>query len=387
MNKKQLYVILPFIIVSFSSVGQGQLSGDLMLNSNFYDHDSSIGATTTQYLHEMSSTESWLYLNYQISGFSFSARYDLFNNSPLLDPQEAYTRQGIGLYSISKTIDKLTITAGTFYDQFGSGITFRAYEDRLIGLDYAIRGIHLKYNFSDNFFIKGFTGQQKNRFDVYAPVLKGLNVEKSFNFKDKLQLIPGGTFVNRTLDENTMKVLADEIRSYSYTERFIPKYNLYAYSVYNSLTYKNINWYVEVAGKSEEAVKSRDGSKFELKPGSVIFTDLSYSRKGFGLSLQYKRTQTFSMRVSPFNTFNEGIINYMPPMSKQTSKTLPARYNIAARDYFEEAYHAELTWTLKKKNTFNADFTLVIDDEKGQIFREYYLDYYRKFSNKFKATL
>lgn len=386
MLKKYL-IIFSFGFVVTSTFAQGQLSGDLMLNSSFYDRDTNIGANTTQYKHELSSTDAWLYLNYQINGYTFAVRYDLFNNSPLLDPQESFSKQGLGLYSVSKTIDKLSINAGTFYDQFGTGIIFRAYEDRLIGLDYAVRGINLKYNFNDNFFIKAFTGQQKNRFDVHSQIVKGVNIEKGFNLKDKLQFISGAALVNRTLDEASMTLLANEINSYDLKDRFIPKYNLYAFTFYNTLTYKNLSWYIEYALKTTEAIKNREGSKFINKPGSIFYTNLGYSKKKFGLSIDYKRTETFSMRTTPFSTLNVGVLNYMPPMSKQTSKTLPARYNIAAKDYFEEAVHAEMTLSPNKKSTISADYTIVLDDIKGKIFSEIYFDYYRKFSTKLKTTI
>lgn len=386
MLRKYLIIFCLGFITSFT-YAQGQLSGDLMLNSSFYNRDTIIGANTTQYQHDLSSTDAWLYLNYQINGYAFAVRYDLFNNSPLLDPQESYSKQGLGLYSVSKTIDKLSITAGTFYDQFGTGIIFRAYEDRIIGLDYAIRGIDLKYSFSDNFFIKAFTGQQKNRFDIHNQILKGINIEKGLNIGDKFQLLPGAAMVNRTLDADAMTLLANEINSYPLEDRFVPKYNMYAFTFYNTLTFKNISWYIEYATKTSEAIKSKDGTKFVNKPGNVLFTDLGYSRKGFGLSLQYKRTETFSMRTSPFSTLNIGVLNYMPPMSKQTSKTLPARYNISAKDYFEEAYHAELTLSPNKTNSFSADYTIVLDDIKGKIFSEVYFDYYRKFNARLKTTI
>jgi hypothetical protein len=386
MLRKYLIIFSLGFISSFT-FAQGQLSGDLMMNSSFYDRDTVIGANTSQYQHDLSSTDAWLYLNYQYNGYSFALRYDLFNNSPLLDPQESYSQQGLALYSVSKTIDKLSITAGTFYDQFGSGIIFRAYEDRLIGLDYAIRGVDLKYAFSDNFFIKAFTGQQKNRFDVHSQIMKGINIEKGITITDKFQLLPGAALVNRTLDDDVMNLLANEINSYNLEDRFVPKYNVYAYSFYNTLTFKNISWYIEYAGKTSEAIKNKAGSKFVNKPGSVIFTDLGYSRKGLGISLQYKRTETFSMRTSPFTTLNVGIMNYMPPMSKQTSKTLPAKYNISAKDYFEEAYHGEITLSPNKTNTFSADYTIVMDDVKGKIFDEIYFDYYRKFNARLKTTI
>jgi hypothetical protein len=105
----------------------GQISGDFQANFSIYDNDSIIGTNTTQYFHEKSSAEAWLFLNYRKNDFNIQARFDLYNNSPLLLPGEAYTKQGLGFYSISKKINNFEITAGHFYDQFGSGIVFRAY--------------------------------------------------------------------------------------------------------------------------------------------------------------------------------------------------------------------------------------------------------------------
>ena len=35
------------------------------------------------------------------------------------------------------------VTLGDFYDQFGSGILFRSYEERTLGIDNAVRGVHV----------------------------------------------------------------------------------------------------------------------------------------------------------------------------------------------------------------------------------------------------
>ena len=79
---------------------KGELSGNFQTASQFYVKDDKIGATTTQYKSELSSTDAWLFLNYKYSGYNFNVRYDLFNNSPLLNPQEAYTASGLGFWNI-----------------------------------------------------------------------------------------------------------------------------------------------------------------------------------------------------------------------------------------------------------------------------------------------
>jgi len=385
---KKLYPpVLLFNLILFSFNVYPQLSGDFITNTNFYVKDTSIGANTSQYKHEFSSSEAWLFLNYEIAGFKFNVRYDLFNNSPLLDPNEVYTKQGLAFYSVRKKIENLDITAGYFYDQFGTGIIFRAFEDRILGLDYAINGVRLAYEFSDKFRIKAFTGRQKNRFDVHPQVLKGVNIEKDFYLGDNLQFYSGAGLINRTLDQATINQLANEINSYKLEDRFVPKYNLFAFTFYNNMVYKGFSWYIEYARKSAEAIRSLSGDKFEFKEGQVLYSTLNYSRKGFGLSLQHKRSEGFSMRVSPFTSFLVGTINYMPPMSKQHAKVLPARYSISAQEAGEIASQAELTFSPSKKSTFMLNFSYVSNNSNKRLFREAYFEYYRKFSKSLNSTI
>ena len=113
----------------------------------------------------------------------------------------------MGFWQIKKSIDKLTLTAGSFYDQFGSGIVFRGYENRLIGIDYAVEGVHAKYQFTDDFFVKAFTGNQKgsgaqgNRFGTSGEIVKGINTEKVYRLKDDKGLVMiGGSLFNRIID-------------------------------------------------------------------------------------------------------------------------------------------------------------------------------------------
>lgn len=364
-----------------------QLSGDLMVNSNFYVKDTSIGATTSQYLREFSSAEAWMFLNYSVAGFNFSVRYDLFNNSALLDPNEVYSDQGLAFYSANKRVGKLDITAGHFYDQFGSGIIFRAFEDRILGLDYAVNGLNLKYDFKDDFRIKAFTGRQKNRFGTHDQVMKGINLEKDFYISDYLSVYSGAGLVNRTLDKHTMDLLATEINSYALEDRFIPKYNVFAGTVFNTVVYKNFNWYIEYAYKTAEAIRNLEGNQFINQDGHVLYTSLIYSIKGLGISMQHKQTKGFTLRTSPFTSFLVGTLNYMPPMSKQHSKILPARYSISAQELGEIATQADITYSPNRKNTITINATYVTDDSRKELFHEYYLDYYHKFRTNFKATI
>ena len=51
-----------------------------------------------------------------------------------------------------------SVTAGTFYEQFGSGLLFRSWEDRTLGLNNAMLGARAAYNWGDRIAVKAFWG-------------------------------------------------------------------------------------------------------------------------------------------------------------------------------------------------------------------------------------
>ena len=87
--------------------------------------DSLIGAANIpQYDRQLFGGQAWLDLGYSIQGFDLGLRFDMFNNSNLLNPSDSYTGEGIGRWHVAKTIDKFNIRIGHIYDQIGSGIIY-----------------------------------------------------------------------------------------------------------------------------------------------------------------------------------------------------------------------------------------------------------------------
>ena len=57
------------------------------------------------------------------------------------------------------------LTAGDFYDQFGSGFIFRTYEKRALGIDSSVRGGRLKYNGVKGLRLTVLGGVQRHYWD------------------------------------------------------------------------------------------------------------------------------------------------------------------------------------------------------------------------------
>lgn len=67
----------------------------------------------------------------------------------------------------------MELTAGTFYEQFGSGFVLRTYEERSLGIDNSLLGGRLKVNPLPGVFVKAW---QENNDDIGSTTMTGLQV-------------------------------------------------------------------------------------------------------------------------------------------------------------------------------------------------------------------
>ncbi len=372
---RKITFLLLLSLAASRSYGQGTLSGDLMMNVNFFDRDTAINASNNPlYDNTLSGGEAWLTLRYNYKGFTAFVRADAFHNSNLYNPTAALSGFGIGAWSLSKEYKGLTITGGYIYDQIGSGILFRAYEDRGLLIDNALVGIHLKYKLNDHLSVKGFTGQQKDVSTItqrYAPIIKGFNAEGDFNI-GKAHIVPGVGLLNRTLDPNSMSSIVGTINSMPVTDRFVPKYNMYGYSVYNTLTLGDLSWYVEGSYKSTETIL-KDNSLHAVD-GNVVFTTVGYAQKGIAVNLTGKRTENYVMRTSPNEVLLRGMMNWQPIVARLRPQRLMARYTPASQDISEIAGGGDILIAPNDDISLTFTYTHIDGLNAVKLYREGYFE-------------
>lgn len=377
------------------------LGGGFQLNGNVFLRDSAIGAANIpQYDHQIYGGESWFELNASYLGFNGGLRYDAFNNSNLLNPQGSYTAHGIGKWYLNKSIDKLDLSVGYIYDQIGSGIIYRAYEERAQLIDNALIGAAAKWNFNPNWSVRGFVGKQRNLFSSYNSNLKGFAVNGFYQMSDTASwsISPGFGFVNRTLDESIVSELAAIIGSYEPVDQFKPFYNSNAFSVFNTLTWKDFSWYAEYALKpndlfydpnAQRALPKGQTSlgKLVKESGSVAYSSISYAAHGFGITLEAKRTEGMDFRAEPLLSLNKGLINFIPPMAKINTYRLLALYYPATQFLDELAYQADIRYGWKKWNV-SLNYSDIRDlTFKRQFYNEIYSEISYKEPEKYTATV
>ncbi len=402
--KFSISIILLFAVnILQAQEDKGTFNGNFSSNTQFFRQDDRIGANTELYKRQLVGSEAWLSTNYTQKGLTLQARFDLFNNSNLYDPSTAYTGSGIGYWSIIKEIDNIQITGGYFYEQFATGTVFRAFEDRALGLDYAIQGVRVKYTPFKDFKIKAFTGKQKFRFGIRDQVMRGANAEWSWhNKKETFGWEPGSSILNRTIDNGTMPTIVNIINDQPGINQFYPKYNVYLFNFYNTIRIKNFTIYAEYNGKTHEAIKDflSPGSPLVYRKGKVLFGSLSYTKNikkkngnliSIGFNAQYKQIDSFPARTSPLEQNLFGQMNYLTSVTRANSYRLLARYNAVVQELGEKDYQADLTISVKRKNklktSINFNASKVIKLDKSNLFHELYAEVSHEFSKKFKLML
>lgn len=402
--KKLIWLLLLCIAsIDVSAQNQGVFSGSLETNFNLFQRDTLIGAANIpQYDNELSGGELWLNLNYSVKGYDMGVRFDMFNNSNLLNPTGSYTAQGIGRWFIRRTTDKLQIEVGNLYDQIGSGIIYQAYEVRPQLIDNSLLGGSIKYKFNDDWFIKGFMGRQKFLFDRNPANLKGLYAEGFYSFGSKespINIAPGVGIVNRTLDKEVVDGLLSTISNYTEeADRTPPKYNTYLTTVYNTLTYKNFTWYVEGAYKSAESFYNPDAplsdvafGKYVHDSGSVLYSSIGFAKGGLGIAVEGKRTENFDFRSDPRLRLNRGLVNFIPPMNRFSTYRLTSRYSPATQLLNEQAYQVDVRYKFNKSWSANVNYSNIsrLNDDlyNGEnLYQEQYAEVVYKHKRKWQLT-
>ena len=187
--KKICCILLLFTIGSNAIFAQnnflnnGKISGNLQLDAQYYIPDSTIGAEN---LENKIRANIFANINYINGGFSAGFRYENFEY-PLIDFEKInYVGSGLPYYYAAYNHQYFEVVVGSFYEQFGSGLIYRSYENRNLGYDNATQGVKVKAKPYQGITLTGVYGRQRNLF-INEGLVRGFDMNISFNeiFKKK----------------------------------------------------------------------------------------------------------------------------------------------------------------------------------------------------------
>ncbi|MBO7227492.1 MAG: hypothetical protein J6V33_07920 [Bacteroidales bacterium] len=359
---KKLLVLLGVFVVIVQVQAQallgGQVTGNFQIDAQVSKQDSSIGAEDVPQKLLSNVFANLLYTN---GGFSAGIRFESYLD-PLLGFNSQYKGAGIANKFMSYQNEMIDITAGNFYEQYGSGLIFRSYEDRNLGLDNAMMGVNVKVRPIDGILLKAMVGKQRYYWDYGKGLVRGIDGEFALNSlikgfeESKTRVTLGAGFVSRYEDDQT--ILANDEYKLN-----LPL-NVGAGSFRMDLAHGN--WGLQ----AEYAMKSQDPNvlnNYIYKWGDALFVSASYSKKGLGINLQAKRIDNMGFKSERTATGEMLYINYIPAMSKQHTYALMALYPAITQVNGEMGIQADVTYTIKKGTLLGGKYGTTLKLNYSQI--------------------
>lgn len=319
----------------------GHVTGNIQLDGQISREDSIIGAQDVPEKLLLNTRADILYTN---GDFSAGLRFEAYQN-PMLGFNEKYKGQGIANYFVSYNGEKLSVTAGNFYEQFGSGMILRAYEDRYLGLDNSLLGLNVTLRPFNGVTIKALAGKQRYYWEYGDGIVRGIDGEINLNSviksmaESKLRATFGAGFVSKY--ENDQTIAYPSNPSY----RLNLPLNVGAASARMDLAYGNWGLQAEYAHKGQDPSIMND---YIYRDGEAFIVNATYSQKGFSANIQAKRVDNMSFKSVRSESGEMLYINYIPAITKQHTYAFLSMYPYATQTTGEMGLQGDVMYKIKK---------------------------------------
>lgn len=345
MKRKKILALALFAAVAATAQGQGLLgghvTGNVQLDGQMSSADSTIGAQDVPEKLLLNARADILYTN---GDFSAGLRFEMYQN-PLLGFDARYKGQGLANYFVAYNGERLSVTAGNFYEQFGSGMILRAYEDRYLGLDNSLFGLNVQYRPVDGITLKALAGKQRIFWDYGEGLVRGVDAEVNLGSlvkaigESKFRATLGAGFVSKYEDDETVPLATNA------EMRLILPLNVGAASLRADLGYGNWSLQAEYVRKGQDP-SAING--YIYRPGEALLLGLSYSQRGFSASLQAKRIDNMGFKSVRSQSGEMLYINYLPAITKNHTYAFLSMYPYATQVNGEQGLQADVMYKIKK---------------------------------------
>ena len=329
----------------------GSIQSDIMLPQN----DSIIGAEKTEDV----VTNTYVTLQLNSKYVDAGARLEYLEH-PMPGYEGDFKGWGVPHFYVKGRLGMAELTAGTFYEQFGSGFILRTYEERSLGIDNSLLGGRLVLKPTDGVTVKLLSGKQRRYWNWNKSLVSGADVEVSLDEwipslkKSNTRLMIGGSWVNR-YENNEEEIFVDPFHKVNF-----PKY-VNAWDVRVSLNHGPWSVLAEYAQKGDDPSYANG---YIFRKGSVAMLSGSYSKKGLSILLQAKRSENMSFKSTGNASKAIGVsssIGHLLAFTQDHTYTLAAKYPYATQVADGEwAYQAEVGYNFKRNTTLGGKYGMTV---------------------------
>ncbi len=357
--KKSVFLLLFFCALSaFAQEDNGNkkftLKGSIQSDVLIPQDDAIIG---TEHTDNWGLANNYAELHLLNKYITAGVRFE-YNQYPLPGFENDFKGWGLPYYYLGAKYKGAQLTLGHFYDQFGSGLVFRTYEERSLGIDNSIHGARLALQPIKGVNIKFLGGKQRRYWGLNEAWVYGADVELNVEQWSK-RLMESNTHLTLGLSAVSKHEKGDEDlyridNSTGNTYRLNLPENVAAFDARVNLQKGNYNFLAEYAWKGQDP--SFDNN-YIYHHGSALLLSGSYSKRGMSLLLQAKRSEDMAYRSSRSIKGTSSFINHLPAFAYQHTYTLAALYPYATQNALGEwAFQAEFAYNFKRKTPLGGKY-------------------------------
>ncbi len=315
MKQINLLIFILFTTI-FTAQENTYVSGSFESNSQILQDDSGLNFNAP---NDNFRSNNYFQLDFQNGKIFYGVQFESYLPSALLGYSDVFSDNSeIAQYYLKYQNEKNEITIGSFYEQFGNGLIFRAWEDRQLGINNSIMGVNYKYYPSDNLEFSIIHGKQRVGFDFSNSVISGLNSDYNLNKllkSEKLDISVGLGFVNRY---QNLDAGFNEPKNVSVLGG---RFNMF---------YEKFYFNLEVAKKNSDVLANENIILSQRKyDGTALQLDVGYSRKGLGINTSFRRLENFNFysdKLAEGNIYNQQTVSFTPALTKQQDYLLTNIY-------------------------------------------------------------
>ena len=304
------------------SRSKGFLTGSFETNTHLYHEDMKTSATVPD---GNFGSNNYLKLDYYHNRFSAGAQMEVYGPS-LVGYSSDLKGAGLTNYYVNWSDDSFSITAGTFYEQFGSGLLFRSWEDRALGLNNAVMGARISYSYNDILKLKALWGMSRFGMKFSETQVKGADlsfaISNLLNW-DRTYFSLEGSVLDR-YEAMDVDRLADgcEPNTIGWSARA----NIETSGFFLKAEYVDagIKYYYNTS-------YAGSGQMYHRKKGNAQLVETGYNGRGLGVNVALRRLEWMDSKVITDASSAVNMLNYVPAMCTQYSYMLTTLHPYGAR--------------------------------------------------------
>jgi len=324
-------------------VVSGSIQSDILIPQD----DDKIGTESTD---DWALTNTYVDANVMSKHLDGGLRFE-FTEHPLPGFENDFKGWGVPYAYLKAHFDKIEVTAGSFYEQFGSGFILRTYEERGLGIDNSLVGARVTARPVKGLTVKALSGKQRRYWSLNKGIVSGADAEIDLSqWSKKMQdagtsVSIGASWVNKY--EKQEDIFADATHKYN-----LPEY-VNAFDGRVNVKVRKLSILAEYAWKSQDP-SFDNGYSYDY--GNVGMLSASYADKGLSILAQARRNDNMSFRSKRSMNGTSSFINHLPAFTMDHTYALAALYPYATHPEGEWAFQTEIGYRFKKNTVIGGKY-------------------------------